>query len=75
MNETQVRLTETDGALLRTLARLLGKSDGEVVGEALIVLRDRLGSGVEARTVLLRRAAGIWKDRDDLPALDELRGN
>lgn len=74
MEETQIHLTETDGELLRTLARQLGKTDGEIVREALMALRDQLGSRSEDRRASLRRAMGIWKDRDDLPTLDELRG-
>jgi hypothetical protein len=74
MQETQLHLTESDGELLRTLARQLGKTDGEIIREALLVLKDRLGSQNEGRRASLRRAMGIWKDRDDLPTLDVLRG-
>ncbi len=74
MWETQIHLTGSDSELLRTLARQLGKTDGEIVREALLVLRDRLGSQNQDRRASLRRARGIWKDRDDLPTLDELRG-
>ncbi len=73
MHETQITLTGSDDELLHSLARQTGKDEGEVVREALTLLKDQLAGKVSDRRASLRRAAGIWKDRDDLPALDVLR--
>jgi hypothetical protein len=73
MNETQIILSGTEGELLHKLAQQTGKSEGEVVREALGLFEERLASTGHNRLALLRRARGIWKDRDDLPDLTELR--
>lgn len=73
MNETQIILTEHEGELLRSLARQTGKPERELVGEALELLVNQVSSDREKRLAILRQARGMWKDRDDLPTLSELR--
>jgi hypothetical protein len=74
MNETQVNLSGSEGELLHKLAQQTGKTEGEVVREALVLFEKRLANEGQDRLALLRQARGIWKDRDDLPELTELRG-
>jgi hypothetical protein len=56
---------------LRDLAQRTGKSEEELLREALDLLSARLMK--HERLDRLRRARGIWKDRDDLPELSVLR--
>ena len=73
-NGTTVTLTlsDRDADALRDLTRRTGRSMEELLGEAVhrFLAPPSPGDGPDA----VRRAAGIWKDRDDLPSLAELRG-
>jgi Arc/MetJ-type ribon-helix-helix transcriptional regulator len=71
MNIIQITLPETECERLRDLSQRTGKSEGELLREALDLLSAQLMS--RDRLDRLRRAKGIWKDRDDLPELSELR--
>jgi hypothetical protein len=59
------------GERLRDLSRRTGKPKEELLREALDLLTARLTS--QERLVRLGRAKGIWKDREDLPELSDLR--
>ncbi len=65
MVRTQIYLTEAERERLATLSDETGKSQSELIREAI----DRfLSSRSHAdRVALLRRARGMWKDREDLP--------
>src|SRR4051812_30137623 len=69
MAKMQISLTEAE--LLRAISRRTGKAEEELVREALDLLNAQVSS--QDRRALLRRAKGIWRDRDDLPTLSELR--
>jgi hypothetical protein len=69
MTENSSFLTEADCLLLQSMSQLTGKTESELLHEALNLLKVR----VENRRSLLQRARGIWRDRDDLPTLTELR--
>ena len=73
MNQTRLILTESDGELLRDLARQTGKAEDEVVREALGLLLEHVSSRRVERLRKLRQAFGMWKDREDLPELRGLR--
>jgi hypothetical protein len=72
MDLITITLPGTEGERLRDLSLRTGKSEGELLREALDLLSARLRD--ESRLDRLRRAKGIWKDRDDLPGLSALRG-
>ena len=72
MNTTQISLTAPDVALLHDLARQTGKAEDEVVHDALELLREQVARR-EERLAKLHQARGMWKDRDDLPDLREMR--
>ena len=74
MSQTQIVLTETESELLRDLSRQTGKADDELVREALMLLKDRLSSDHQKRLAAFRQAKGMWQDREDLPLLEQLRG-
>jgi hypothetical protein len=66
-----ITLTESEAERLRTLSESTGKTEEELLREALDLLTAQVAQ--QERRALLNQAMGIWKDRDDLPTLDELR--
>lgn len=71
MVATEISLTEDERQALDQIARQTGRSPNELVREAV----DRLIAGFQRqdRRALMQSAKGIWKDRDDVPDLAELR--
>jgi hypothetical protein len=73
MVRTQVYLTKQERDALAALARATGKKQSELIREAVDILVER--SGRKRRSAVMRAAAGMWKDRDDLPDFRALRAN
>jgi hypothetical protein len=71
MVRTQIYLTERQRDELAAIAEASGKKQSELIREAVDQLIDQAGSS--RRDVVLREAAGIWKDRTDLPDFKTLR--
>lgn len=65
MVRTQIYLTENQREELAAIAKASGKKQSELIREAVDRLIDQAGS--HRRKVVLGEAAGIWKDRTDLP--------
>ena len=65
MVRTQIYLTERQRQELDAIAKIAGKKQSELIREAIDRLIDRAGHS--RREAVLREAAGIWKDRTDLP--------
>ena len=65
MVRTQIYLTERQRDELAAIAKIVGKKQSELIREAVDRLLDEEGRG--RRETVLREAAGIWKDRTDLP--------
>ncbi len=65
MVRTQIYLTEHQRTELAAIAKTAGKKQSELIREAISLLIDQ--AGFNRREVVLRKAAGIWKDRTDLP--------
>jgi Arc/MetJ-type ribon-helix-helix transcriptional regulator len=65
MVRTQIYLTEHQRDELAAIAKAEGKKQSELIREAVDRLIDQ--SGRNRREAVLREAAGIWKDRTDLP--------
>ncbi len=65
MVRTQIYLTERQRDELAAIAKTAGKKQSELIREAVDRLIDRAGSS--RREAALREAAGMWKDRTDLP--------
>ena len=67
----QVNLTETNSERADAVARRVGKSTDDLVNEAV----ERYLTEIDAETPVpdwkaaLMQAAGMWKDRDDIPEL------
>ncbi len=65
MVRTQIYLTEHQRAGLAAIAKAEGKKQSELIREAVDRLIEQ--SGCTRREAVLREAAGIWRDRKDLP--------
>ncbi len=71
MIRTQIYLTEHQKVELAAISKTLGKKQSELIREAVDGLIDQAGH--IRREAVLRKAAGIWKDRTDLPDFTEIR--
>jgi metal-responsive CopG/Arc/MetJ family transcriptional regulator len=72
MERTQIYLTQDQRQALELIATRRGQSKSEVIREAItLYIADTEATD---RRELMRQAAGIWADRDDLPEFfEELR--
>ena len=71
MTVAQVNLTEGASEQLRAIAQRIGKTQDELIREAIDHLIAQYQH--QDRKALMQEAKGIWKDRDDLPLLTGLR--
>jgi hypothetical protein len=71
MIRTQIYLTDRQRAELEAISKSLGKKQSELIREAVDRLIDQ--SGRSRRETVLKQAAGIWKDRTDLPDFNAIR--
>jgi predicted DNA-binding protein len=71
MVRTQIYLTDHQRDELAAIAKTVGKKQSEIIREAV----DRFISeeGYSRRKTVLREAAGMWKDRKDLPDFRAMR--
>ncbi len=69
--EMEVNLTERERSLVQEISRRTGKTESELIQEAVGQL---IGEHqAEGRVALMQKAKGIWKDRSDLPVFEDLR--
>jgi len=71
MIRTQIYLTEQQRFALNKFSSKSGKKQSELIREAVDTLIVKLDQ--TNRQSVLERVAGIWKDREDLPNIDNLR--
>lgn len=71
MIRTQIYLTNRQREELAALAETLGKKQSELIREAVDRIIDEQGR--DRRETVLREAAGMWKDRTDIPDFSALR--
>jgi hypothetical protein len=71
MIETQIDLTEQENKSLQFFASSSGKTLNEFIKEAVIKQLKQFDK--DTRRQNLMAAAGIWRDRDDIPDLREMR--
>ena len=65
MIRTQIYLTDKQRSELAIIAKNLGKKQSEIIRDAIDRLIDQIGQN--RRKTALQKAAGIWKNRTDLP--------
>ena len=73
MVRTQVYLTKEERDGLETVARLTNKKQSEILREAVDRFLDLTLSKGNHRTAILNEAAGMWKNRSDLPDIATTR--
>ncbi|MFN8496905.1 MAG: CopG family transcriptional regulator [Anaerolineae bacterium] len=71
MITTSISLTEEEETALRVMAEESGKTPDELVRE--VVEQFLAEHKLEYRRALRRQAAGMWRDRTDLPDFASLR--
>ncbi len=71
MRRTQIYLTGDQRKALKTIGERLGRSQSDVIREAIDRLLEVYQDG--NRLELLRQARGLWADRDDLPDFQTIR--
>jgi hypothetical protein len=71
MLDTEINLTEQERNALQEISRRTGKTEGELIREALDQFITQFQN--EDQRKLMQKARGIWKDRQDLPSLQDLR--
>jgi preprotein translocase subunit SecA len=71
MIRTQIYLTDKQRAELAIIANNLGKKQSEIIRDAIDRLIDQ--SGQNKKKTALQKAAGIWKNRKDLPDFRAIR--
>lgn len=74
MTTTQINLTPSNMRKVHALASRTGKTEGQIVNEAV----EKLDSPDDAAAfdrwrAAMSKVAGIWADRSDLPDFDEIR--
>jgi len=70
---TELNLTEQEHFALQEISRLTGKTEDELIREAVGQLIAEFQYENQNRLTLMQKAKGIWKERDDLPAFGDLR--
>jgi len=71
MLETEINLTEQERGALREIAERTGKSQGELVREAVERLIREFQRDDDRSQ--MQQGRGIWKTRQDLPVTQDLR--
>ena len=71
MVRTQIYMTKSQRDGLKAVAKAVGKKQSELIREAIDRLIEEVSGG--RRETVLREAAGIWKDRNDLPDFGAVR--
>ena len=70
MAEIEVNLTETEQRALREIALRTGKTEDELIHDAVNKL---INQDMPYDNSGMLRAKGLWKDRDDLPDFERIR--
>ena len=71
MVRTQIYLTQQERVGLTELSKSTGKSSSEIIREAIDYFLGNRNSS--SKKMILKRMAGIWKNRKDIPDFDSIR--
>ena len=64
MERTQIYLTKSQRDELATMAKSAGKKQSELIREAVDLFINQYGNS--HRNAILKEAAGMWKNRNDI---------
>ena len=73
MATAQVEISQSQLAALEQLARDTGRTQDELLREAVDRLLEEAGVDAIDWRALLRSGEGLWEYREDLPDFDEIR--
>jgi predicted DNA-binding protein len=73
MFRSQIYLTEAERAQLHKLSRQTGKSQSELIREAIDRFVELNLKQSENKLASARAVKGMWRDRDDLPNFTDIR--
>jgi predicted transcriptional regulator len=71
VEKTQIYLTEEEKQLIEKLANQTGESESAIIRQAIERYLDI--SNEKNRNQYLQAGKGLWKDREDIPNIRELR--
>ncbi len=71
MIRTQIYLTDEQRTEIAALSNAFGKKQSELIREAIDLLINQKGK--KRRETVLFKAAGLWKDRRNLPDFKAIR--
>jgi metal-responsive CopG/Arc/MetJ family transcriptional regulator len=71
MVEADIALTAQERDALDEISQRTGKTHSELIHEAVEIFISEFQ--IVDRRALMQKAKGIWKDRQDLPTLEDLR--
>ncbi len=71
MSETEIKLTDHERSALQEIAQQSGKTESQLIHEAVNHFIREFQK--KDRRIFMQKARGIWRDRQDLPKLEELR--
>jgi hypothetical protein len=71
MIRTQIYLTDRQRSELVSISKTLGKKQSELIREAVDRFIEQVGRS--RRELVFKEAAGIWKNRTDLPDFKAIR--
>lgn len=71
MVRTQIYLTEREKSALEAMARRTGKTQSELIREAIDAMI--AAPDLDGRRALLATGRGLWEGRTDLPDFEALR--
>lgn len=71
MVRTQIYLTEEERAGLQSVSKATGRKQSDLIREAVDRFLD-LAEGSQRHSIL-REAAGLWQDREDVPDVAAMR--
>ena len=71
MIRTQIYMTEQQRNEITAISNSTGKKQSVIIREAIDLLINQ--AGPKPRQAILEQAAGMWKDRKDLPDFEAMR--
>ncbi|MEQ1881873.1 MAG: CopG family transcriptional regulator [Burkholderiales bacterium] len=71
MNRTQIYLSPSQQKILKSMAARTGRTQGELIRDAIDQFVGQ--NTISDRAAVIKRSAGLWKGRKDLPNFAAVR--